>query len=115
LSTTNPIWKNPGAKPGLRGERPATNRLNYDTAYVRVLTSVCSIKGVSAYVTVQTDVTIVLPTFLCAERGPVADCCKYGEEPAGSGVTESAAGYSLGIRCLLSHVRFVMVFLRCST
>jgi hypothetical protein len=27
LSTTNPTWSHPGANPGLRGERPATNRL----------------------------------------------------------------------------------------
>jgi hypothetical protein len=32
LSTTNPTWIDPGAKPGLRGERPATNRLRHDTA-----------------------------------------------------------------------------------
>jgi hypothetical protein len=25
LSTTNPTWIDPGANPGLRGERPATN------------------------------------------------------------------------------------------
>jgi hypothetical protein len=28
LSTTNPTWIKPGANPGLRGERPATNRLS---------------------------------------------------------------------------------------
>jgi hypothetical protein len=28
LFTTNPTWIDPGAKPDLRGERPATNRLN---------------------------------------------------------------------------------------
>jgi hypothetical protein len=28
LSTTNPTWIEPGADPGLRGERPATNCLN---------------------------------------------------------------------------------------
>ena len=26
VSTTNPIWTDPGSNPGLRGERPATNR-----------------------------------------------------------------------------------------
>jgi hypothetical protein len=31
LSTTNPKWINPGANPGLRGERPATNRLSHGT------------------------------------------------------------------------------------
>jgi hypothetical protein len=32
LSTTNPTWIDPGAKPGLRGERPATNDLSHGTA-----------------------------------------------------------------------------------
>jgi hypothetical protein len=26
LFTTNPTWSDPGSNPGLRGERPATNR-----------------------------------------------------------------------------------------
>jgi hypothetical protein len=34
LSTTNHTWKDPGAIPGLRGERPATNRLSHGTALV---------------------------------------------------------------------------------
>jgi hypothetical protein len=32
LSTTNPTWTDPGLDPGLRGERPATNRLSHGTA-----------------------------------------------------------------------------------
>jgi hypothetical protein len=32
LSTTNPTWIDPGANPGLRGEKPATNRLSHGTA-----------------------------------------------------------------------------------
>jgi hypothetical protein len=32
LSTTNPTWIDPGANPGLRSERPATNRLSHGTA-----------------------------------------------------------------------------------
>jgi hypothetical protein len=32
LSTTNPTWIEPGANPGLRGERPATNRLSHGKA-----------------------------------------------------------------------------------
>jgi hypothetical protein len=34
LSTTNPTWIDPGANPGLRGERPATNDLSHGTALV---------------------------------------------------------------------------------
>jgi hypothetical protein len=32
LSTTNPTWIEPGANPGLRVERPATNDLSHGTA-----------------------------------------------------------------------------------
>jgi hypothetical protein len=32
LSTTNPTWTDPGANPGLHGERPATNDMSHDTA-----------------------------------------------------------------------------------
>jgi hypothetical protein len=32
LSTTNSTWTGPGSNPGLRGERPATNRLSHVTA-----------------------------------------------------------------------------------
>jgi hypothetical protein len=32
LSTKNPTWIDPGANPGLRGERPATNDLSHGTA-----------------------------------------------------------------------------------
>jgi hypothetical protein len=32
LSTINPTWIDPGANPGLRGERPAANRLSHGTA-----------------------------------------------------------------------------------
>jgi hypothetical protein len=34
LSTTNPTWTDPGLNPGLRGERPATNRLSHGTAHI---------------------------------------------------------------------------------
>jgi hypothetical protein len=33
LCTTNPTWTDPGAKPGLCGERPATNRLRHGTVW----------------------------------------------------------------------------------
>jgi hypothetical protein len=39
LSTTNPTWTNPGSNPGLRGERPATNRLSHGTAFPSVPTT----------------------------------------------------------------------------
>jgi hypothetical protein len=37
LSSTNHTWTDPGLNPGLRGERPATNCLSYDTAKLPVL------------------------------------------------------------------------------
>jgi hypothetical protein len=37
LSTTNPKWFDPGANPGLRVERPATNDLSHGTAKIRWL------------------------------------------------------------------------------
>jgi hypothetical protein len=33
LSTTNSIWTDQGSSPGLRGEKPATNRLSHGTAH----------------------------------------------------------------------------------
>jgi hypothetical protein len=35
LSTTNPTWTDLGSNPIVRGERPATNRVNHGTAYVQ--------------------------------------------------------------------------------
>jgi hypothetical protein len=32
LSTKNPTWPDQGLNPGLRGGKPATNRLNYGAA-----------------------------------------------------------------------------------
>jgi hypothetical protein len=34
LSTTNPTWTDPGSNPGLRGGRPAANRLSHGMAHV---------------------------------------------------------------------------------
>jgi hypothetical protein len=39
LSTTNPTLTDPGSNPGLRGDRPAANRLSHGTAtsYILIL------------------------------------------------------------------------------
>jgi hypothetical protein len=37
LSTTNPTGTDPGSNLGLRGERPATNRLSHGTAFIEVI------------------------------------------------------------------------------
>jgi hypothetical protein len=39
LSTTNPTRTDPGSNPGLRGEKPATNRLSHSTAKWKSLLS----------------------------------------------------------------------------
>jgi hypothetical protein len=39
LSTTNLTWTDPESNPGLRGERPATNRLSHGTAVYVILLS----------------------------------------------------------------------------
>jgi hypothetical protein len=36
-STTNPTWTDPGSNPGLRGVRPAANRLSRGTAQTHAL------------------------------------------------------------------------------
>jgi hypothetical protein len=38
LSTTNPTWTDPASNPGLRGGRPAANRLSHGTAFNNIVT-----------------------------------------------------------------------------
>jgi hypothetical protein len=40
MSTTNSTWTDLGANPGLRGERPASNRLSHGTA----VAIICNVK-----------------------------------------------------------------------
>jgi hypothetical protein len=47
LSTTNPKWIDWGAKPGLRGDRPATNPLSYGTATLATTTRVTHVPCIS--------------------------------------------------------------------
>jgi hypothetical protein len=58
LPTTNPTWIDPGANPGLRGERPATNDLSHGMANGSVDTFVTVITFI-AVVTILTP----LPDF----------------------------------------------------
>jgi hypothetical protein len=37
LSTTNPTWTDPGSNSGLRGEKPATDRLSHGTTLIVAL------------------------------------------------------------------------------
>jgi hypothetical protein len=43
FSISNPTWTDPGSNPGLRGERPATNRLSHGTALMNVCSN-CMVK-----------------------------------------------------------------------
>jgi hypothetical protein len=56
LSTTNPIWKDPGSNPGRRGGKPATNRLSYGATLLSLLQDflICAVY-----------VSTVSHTFLC--------------------------------------------------
>jgi hypothetical protein len=63
LSTTNPIWIDPGTNPGLHGERPASNRLNHGTAYT--LYTVCVFVCVRVRVRVRVCVKDRI-RFLCS-------------------------------------------------
>jgi hypothetical protein len=54
LSTTNLTWTDLGSNPGLRGERPATNRLSHGTVIVTWL----------VYIKINSD----NPFFLCKRR-----------------------------------------------
>jgi hypothetical protein len=53
LSTTNPTWIDPGANPGLRGERPATNRLSHGTAYNVIYYTILVHPGASGHIKVD--------------------------------------------------------------
>jgi hypothetical protein len=46
LFTTNPTWTDPGSNPGLRGGRPAANRLIHGTALL-VTVKITTKKGLS--------------------------------------------------------------------
>jgi hypothetical protein len=64
LSTTNLTWTDPGSSPGVRGERPATNRLSHGTAFISFTASGNFFK--------------FLPTTCCGARkqrncGPIID------------------------------------------
>jgi hypothetical protein len=44
LSITNPTWTDPGSNPGLRGRRPAANRLRHGTARTSNVTGRISVR-----------------------------------------------------------------------
>jgi len=54
LSTINLTWTDLGSNPGLRGERPATNRLSLTTAYSKMQINLNYIWSFSSYRAVNT-------------------------------------------------------------
>jgi hypothetical protein len=67
LSTTNPTWIDPAANPGLRGERPATNRLSRSTAHfniIRIFFFLVLQVGVLRKISLQNSFTYFLISFL---------------------------------------------------
>jgi hypothetical protein len=57
LSTTNPTCTGAGSNPGLRGERPATNRLSHGTAFLLLLVLISN-----CLIFCQLEVTSKLPS-----------------------------------------------------
>jgi hypothetical protein len=53
LSTTNPTWTDPGANPGLDGERTATNHFSHGTASFYIKTSTESVSKMSGTYLIQ--------------------------------------------------------------
>jgi hypothetical protein len=45
LPTTNPTWTDPGSNLGLRGGRPATNRLSHGTALASAFKTIYKFDG----------------------------------------------------------------------
>jgi hypothetical protein len=71
LSTTNPTWTDPGWNPGLRGGRPAANRLSHGTAPPsRYCTSFDVTQGqnIAEGNTVTENITSYVDTFVCSKE-----------------------------------------------
>jgi hypothetical protein len=68
LSTTNPTWTDTGSNPGLRGERPAANRLSHGTAKMSVLISskIMLSSLVPRHIKIKIYTAIILPVFVWA-------------------------------------------------
>jgi hypothetical protein len=73
LSTTNPTWTDPGSNLGLRGERPAINRLSHGTAHFHLAPfepNLCpSVRFVSVLCVYRVSWTkqLFFPSFNCGQ------------------------------------------------
>jgi hypothetical protein len=57
LSTTNPTWTDQGSNLGLRGDRPATNRLSHGTANCNIMAYINNQNGRVSNLILFDDVT----------------------------------------------------------
>jgi hypothetical protein len=73
LSTTNPTWIDPGANPGLRGERPATKR--FGTA-IRILLRLISQFPLSGSVAILLYINSCARSGHCRSYVTSPECCK---------------------------------------
>jgi hypothetical protein len=73
LSTINPTRTDPGSNPGLRGGRPATNRLSHGTVNNHSYHTQCRLRGLTFVLssTAQTRIVGSNPT----EGINVSSCC----------------------------------------
>jgi hypothetical protein len=77
LSTTNPKWTDPGSNPGIRGERPATNRLRHGTAFRCNLTFYTTLKISRIRITGTRD-AYLLTSFACLLPRIIIPCFHTG-------------------------------------
>jgi hypothetical protein len=87
LSTTNPTWIDPGANPGLRGERSAANDLSHGTATDRCIiylwTQMClRFTSSHRWKHHMRGATFLLPALQCTSRGSYL--CVIGPDHGGS-------------------------------
>jgi hypothetical protein len=49
LSTTNPTWTDPGSNPGIRSERPTTDRLSHGTVIQKTACLTVKVKALRSF------------------------------------------------------------------
>jgi hypothetical protein len=95
LSTTNSIWIDPDANPGLRGERPATNDLSHGTAVISGCVGYISYKAKTLARTENTLFTILT---VITWHTPIPAVC--GRLVAGVAGSNPGRGMDVCLLCL---------------
>jgi hypothetical protein len=91
LSTTNPTWSVVESNPGLRGERPATDRLSYGTADCSYCSAVLQDDTNKPAVTCQIP-TVELPSVVAKTKDLNFCLCNGNIMFSYTGVTVSSLG-----------------------